>query len=269
MPELNIALFQAAPAFHSLGGALAELDMAMSVAANRGAQLLVTPELYLSGYGSAEAAQAAAQHLTSPDMQAASDLAARHNIGLVLGYPERKGSELFNSAGVFDRKGRLLHNYRKVALPNDFERGCFQAGTGPQVFDFEGVRCSVVICYDVEFPELPRRVALAGAELLIVPTALRARWRVVSDCVIPTRAYENAMFVAYCDYAAHGPQPVFSGAGAICAPDGSRLNTASEPHGLLFATIDTDAAAARRADFDFLEDLKTLNTANGPLVHDA
>ena len=138
-----------------------------------------TPELYLSGYGSAEAAKEAAQHVTSPVIQAASHIAARHGVGLVLGYPERSNGKLYNSAAVFDGQGQLLHNYRKLALPNDFERGCFHSGTGPQVFEFEGVRCSVVICYDAEFPELPRHAALAGAELLIVPTALRARWRFV------------------------------------------------------------------------------------------
>ena len=266
MPELTIALFQAAPDFHTSDRALAALDDALSRAARSGARLLVTPELYLSGYGRADAVRAAAQQVTSPGIQAASLLAARHGIGLVLGYPERSDKEYFNSAVVFDGQGRLLHNYRKMALPNDFERSCFCSGTGPQVFEFEGVRCSVVICYDVEFPEIPRRAALAGAELIIVPTALRARWRFVSDCIVPARAYENAMFVAYCDYAAHGPKPVYSGASAICAPDGSRLKTGSAQNGLLLATIDTDAVATRKADFDFLESLKELNTLNRPLI---
>ncbi|MGB3147824.1 MAG: nitrilase-related carbon-nitrogen hydrolase, partial [Paracoccaceae bacterium] len=211
----------------------------------------------------ADAARSAAQHVTSPVIRAAAELAIRHGIGLVLGYPELDDERLFNSAAVFDKKGRLVHNYRKVTLPNDFERSCFLTGTGPQVFEFEGVRCSVVICYDVEFPELPRQVALAGAELLIVPTALRACWRVVSECLVPTRAYENGIYVAYCDYSAVGVKPQFSGSSAICGPNGKSVSGHVDSHGLILGRIDTEAAGSHRSEFDFLEDLKKLNKATG------
>lgn len=255
MTQLNIALFQAAPGARTVDRALADLDAAMRRAIDRKADLLVTPELYLSGYGDASTAIAAAQGANSEVLSAAAQMAAYHGIGLVLGYPERDGVNLFNSAAVFDRRGVQLHNYRKVALPNDFERGCFQSGNGPQVFEFEGVRCSVVICYDVEFPELPRRAAKLGAELLIVPTALRRIWRIVSDSVVPTRAYENAMFVAYCDYARHSSESEFSGASAVCGPDGARRTVETGQSGMVFSSINTDEIARHRMEFDLLSDL--------------
>lgn len=258
MPQLNIALFQARHAFRSGDEALADLDNAMSRAVDAGASLLVTPELYLSGYGDSDAACALAQDRGSSVLRSAGQLAARHGVGLVLGYPERNSGFHFNSAAVFDRSGRLISNYRKVALPNDFERGCFMPGTGPEVFEFEGVRCSVLICYDVEFPELVRRSAVLGAELLLVPTALRARWRFVSDAVVPARAYENAMYVAYCDFAADGPQPLFSGASTICGPDGRHINKATGPEGVVLAKIDTGEITRRKADFDLMQDLNQL-----------
>lgn len=255
MANLNIALFQAAPGPRAADRALTDLDAAMRRAVGRRAELLVTPELFLSGYGNAEAASRNAQDRASPVLQAAAQLSAYHGIALLLGYPERDGAKLFNSAIVFDSRGATIHNYRKVALPNDFERGCFESGEGPGVFELGGVRCSTVICYDVEFPELPRRVAKLGAELLIVPTALRRKWRIVSDSVVPTRAYENAMFVAYCDYARHGSESEFSGASAVCGPDGARRTVETGQPGMVFSSIDTDEIARHRMEFDLLSDL--------------
>lgn len=266
MTLLTLALFQARPAFHSADEALATLNSAMSRAAAAGADMLVTPELYLSGYGSAAAARGAAQDLGSQTLHAAAQIAAEHRIGLVLGYPERCGRALYNSAAVFGRDGRLISNYRKVALPNDFERDCFVPGIGPEAFEFEGVRCSVLICYDIEFPELARRAALLGTELLLVPTALRAKWRFVSDAIVPSRAYENAMFVGYCDFAAEASNSQFSGASSICAPDGQHLCRATGPEDLILATIDTTAVQQRKSDFDFLQDLKGIGCATSPIA---
>jgi predicted amidohydrolase len=265
MPLLNLALFQARPAFRSADEALSDLDSAMSRASAAGADMLVTPELYFSGYGSADAVRAAAQVQRSASLRAAEDLAARHCIGLVLGYPEKFGCALHNSAAVLDRKGQLISNYRKVALPNAFERDCFTPGTGPEAFDFEGVRCSVLICYDVEFPELARRTALLRTELLLVPTALRSKWRLVSEAIVPSRAYENAMFIGYCDFAAGESNSHFSGTSTICAPDGQHLCRATGPEDLVLATIDTAAVHRRKSDFDFLQDLKRIELAVPPI----
>lgn len=258
MPDLKIALFQAKHDFRSEPEALADLDLAMAQAAASGAKLLVTPELFRSGYGDTQTVRGAAQNQDTL-LHAASRLAAQHRVGLVLGYPEAISGSCFNSAAVFDRSGIKIGNYRKVALPNAFERECFVAGTGPDVFDFEGVRCSVLICYDIEFPELARRAAKLGAELLLVPTALRAKWRFVSDAIVPARAYENALFVAYCDYAADGDEPVFSGASTVCAPTGAHICSSTGPEEIIVATIDTAAIADRKSDFDFLRDLETYD----------
>jgi nitrilase len=182
-----------------------------------------------------------------------------------MGYPEESGRALHNSAAVFDRDGHLIGNYRKVALPNDFERDCFTPGTGPELFEFEGVRCSVLICYDIEFPELARRAAQLGAELLLVPTALRAKWRFVSDSIVPSRAYENAMFIGYCDFAADESNSQFSGTTSICAPDGQHLSRATGPEDLVLATIDTAVAHLRKSDFDFLLDLERFQLESRPI----
>jgi predicted amidohydrolase len=269
MPLIKLALFQARPAYRTVEQALADLEKAVSEAALSGAQLVITPELFLSGYGNGEAVRNMAQPSNSPVLSAVARIAARHRVGLVLGYPEQDGTRLYNNAIVFDQVGKCLHTYRKTALPNDFERSCFSTGVGPSVFEFMDVRCSVVICYDIEFPELARRAATGGAELLIVPTALRKSWRIVSDCVVPTRAYENGMFVAYCDFAYYGNTPEFSGASTVCAPNGAHLIRNNGCEGLLIAEVETDAVSIRRNEFDFLKHLPALAGGLDPEIDPA
>ena len=264
MPQVTLALFQARPAFRTVEQALEDTGTAASEAVRRGAHLLITPELFLCGYGDTQAVQTMAQPRNSAIMEDFARIAARHGIGLVLGYPERDGARLYNSAAVFSRNGERLHDYRKTTLPNDFERGCFATGLGPGVFEFMDMRCSVVICYDIEFPELARRAAERGADLLLVPTALRASWRVVSDSVVPARAYENGMFVAYCDFARQASGASFSGASTVCAPNGAALVRNDGQAGLLIATVDTDAVASRRREFDFLAHLPSLTSRLDP-----
>lgn len=262
MSKLTLGLYQARPAFHSIDDALALLDQWLANAASQGVDMLVSPELFLCGYGSAKAVRASAQEQGSPCLNSVGKLVAHYGIGLVLGYPEKSGADFYNSAAVFDRRGMMISNYRKIALPNAFERSCFTAGSEAVLFDFDGIRCSVLICYDIEFPELVRRSARLGAELLLVPTALREKWRFVSDTIVAARAYENAMFIGYCDFSSEAFELQFSGASSICAPDGTQICQASGSEGLIIGQIDTRAVRDRKSDFDFLNDLDRLSIQN-------
>jgi len=81
------------------------------------------------------------------------------------------------------------------------ERACFTAGSELTVFTIEGRRVALLICYDVEFPEAVRAVAATGAEVVIVPTALSEDWPFVARKMVPTRAFENGMFLLYANHA--------------------------------------------------------------------
>ena len=176
-------------------------------------------------------------------------------------YPERTEAGVFNSSVVFGPSGATLHNYRKVDLANDYERGCFLRGRALHVFDIGGVSCAVLICYDIEFPEMARRAAEMGAELLIVPTALGQKWRIVSDCLVPVRAYENGIFVAYCNLAAEDEPRRFAGLSTICGPDGKPVLRADDRPGLFTAAIDTDEIGRVRNELNFLPDLALLRAS--------
>ena len=74
----------------------------------------------------------------------------------------------------------------------------------PEIFEIGGLKAALLICYDVEFPESVRALALAGAELVIVPTALMQPFDVVAKTIVPARAYENQLFVAYANRCGSG-----------------------------------------------------------------
>jgi predicted amidohydrolase len=262
MTKLNVALMQASSTSCSPEQALTDLGAEMSRAAGLGADVLITPELYLSGYGNLVETAERAQPRASPLLRQAGKLAAQHGLSLVLGYPESTGAGIYNSAVIFDSRGAEVRNYRKINLPNDYERSSFVHGTAAQVFDIAGVRCAVLICYDVEFPELARMTAEMGAELLIVPTALGLKWRIVSDSLIPVRAYENGMFVAYCNFGSDEPVPRFVGLSTICGPDGQVLASAGHAPNLIIATIETDRIREVRSQLNFLPDAARMRAAD-------
>ncbi|MFR9727953.1 nitrilase-related carbon-nitrogen hydrolase [Saccharopolyspora sp. MS10] len=139
-------------------------------AAARGAGVVVLPELVTSGYRLASAAEAASVAIGRDDPLFAEWGRAAPESVVVGGFCERGADGLLhNSAAVVDR-GELVAVYRKTHLWDE-EKSLFTPGSAPPpVLDTSRGRIGVLICYDLEFPELTRKLALEGAELLAVPT---------------------------------------------------------------------------------------------------
>jgi predicted amidohydrolase len=152
-----------------LDGNLERLRAAIIEAASAGAQLIVLPELATSGYVFTGRSEAAAGALTRDDPRWASlEAVIPEGIVVVLGYAESDGERLFNTAVVLGAGGRLA-DYRKSHLWG-IEKSVFDAGpTAGIIVDVPFGRLGVAICYDSEFPEVPRRLALAGADVLALP----------------------------------------------------------------------------------------------------
>ena len=156
----------------------------------------------------------------------------------------------YNSAALFDRTGSLVLNYRKIHLWSSYEQDVFTPGglEDLKVVTLDGnYKVGIQICFDIEFPEPARVLALKGAELLIVPTALGAgpADSLTPRCFIPTRAQENHVFIAYSNFPyeakKEGQQKGFleyCGQSAIVGPDGADLQRAAETgEALLFASF--------------------------------
>jgi len=112
-----------------------------------------------------------------------------------------------------------------------------------------GQKIGLLICYDIEFPEPARRLALAGADILLVPTAQMAPYTQVAKHVIPARAYENQVYLAYANHSGTDDGLDYVGLSSICGPDGAVLAAAGKSEELLYATVDTaHHKAVRKAD---------------------
>ncbi|MFJ3763062.1 nitrilase-related carbon-nitrogen hydrolase [Streptomyces sp. NPDC090080] len=135
------------------------------------ADILVLPELSTSGYvfGSAEEARHSALTASDPFFNELAVILAGTSTVVVLGFCEDGGDNLYNSAAVLDASG-VRTVYRKTHLW-DREKLFFTPGNhAPPAVDTPHGRIGVLICYDLEFPEMPRQLALAGADLIAVPT---------------------------------------------------------------------------------------------------
>ncbi|UGY90351.1 carbon-nitrogen hydrolase family protein [Streptomyces gobiensis] len=256
MTPLRTALYQGpggVPA--STADSLAALGRAARRAADAGARLLVTPELSLTGYALGSAVPELAEPADGPGAQAVAQIAAEHSLAIAYGYPERDGAAVYNSAQLIGPHGTRLANYRKTHLFGEFEAAHFRAGQDPIVqTELDGVRLGLLICYDVEFPETVRAHALAGTELLLVPTALMRPYEFVPQTLLPTRAWESQLYIAYANR--YGPEGEFTFAGLSClaAPDGTVRTRAGTGEDLVIADADPAFLAASRAGNTYLTD---------------
>ena len=218
--------------------------------AARGADLLVAPELFLTGYNIGEAAlQAAAEPSDGESAAQAAAIARAQHTALLYGYPERgDDGRLYNSAQLIGPDGARLANYRKTHLFGDAERALFAPGQTPFVLARVGaMQVGVLICYDVEFPEMVRGLAARGAQLIAVPTAAMQPYTFVPRMMVPVRAFENQVFVAYANRCGTEDGMEYVGESCIAAPDGTVLARAGLGEALPTATLDDAGMAASRA----------------------
>ncbi|MGE6785827.1 carbon-nitrogen hydrolase family protein [Ensifer adhaerens] len=255
---MKLAALQMQSAAGDVAANLDRIARAAAEAAAQGATLLLTPELGVTGYGAGEALTALAEAPDGAIVQRLKAISAETGIALIAGFAERDGSDVYNSAVYVDGDAAPVV-YRKSHLYGDYERSIFRAPQpSTRLFQHRGVTCGMLICYDVEFPENVRRLALAGAEAVLVPTALPAGWSgsFIAEHMIQTRAFENQVFVAYINH--HGSDPLFSYAGLsrIAAPDGQLLARAgSGEEAMLLVDIDPKTYAISRLENTYLGDL--------------
>jgi len=220
--------------------------------------LVLLPELFACGYNIGDAVTRRAEPRDGPFARAMSDLARRYDTALCYGYAECAGDTVHNSALCLDATGRPVANHRKLLLPPGFEADHFAPGRDATLFDLGPFRCGLLICYDVEFPENVRHLAAAGAELILVPTALGAEWGVVSDHLVPARAFENGVFVAYADNSGSQNGLAYFGGSCVAGPRGEVLARTERGPGIAAATLTHAAVASAQERLPYLRDRASL-----------
>ncbi|NQD90547.1 carbon-nitrogen hydrolase family protein [Paenarthrobacter sp. CM16] len=252
-----LSVLQANASVMDVDANLQTIDDAAQRASQAGAAVLLTPELFPVGYAPLRL-HAELDPATLPGIRGRlAEIARRHTIGLVYSLPAVANDEdaWHITATLLDASGAEVLNYAKVHLFGEEERKAFVAAQEPPaVVDFNGVRTSMLICYDVEFPEAVRAAATRGAELLLVPTALSAGFDNVPQVLIRARALESQLNVAYANHSGHEDVYTFLGGSVVAGPDGSLLAAAGDGATLLFAEVGTGTVKAARDEVPYLRE---------------
>lgn len=223
---------------------------AVERAADAGAEVVVLPELTTTGGSFADAAEATARSepLTGPTTEGLRALSDRHQIVLAAGFCEASGLERpYNSALLFDR-GDLLGSYRKTHLW-DREKVLFCPGDEPPKVHATSLgRVGMVVCYDLEFPEVTRRLAVDHAQIVAAP----ANWpllpkppgeRPIEIAKAQAAAAQNKIFVAIADRVGSDRGLPWTGGSVICDVSGYLVaEAATGKPDVVWADLDLAAA---------------------------
>jgi predicted amidohydrolase len=254
---MRIALYQCQSQPLDVEGNLARLQARAREAAQWDVELLVLPEMFLSGYNiGAGVARNLAQASDGANAEQVAQIAQQSGLAILYGYPELdEQGNVYNSVQLIDRTGTRLGNYRKTHLFGDADRAMFSEGErAPAVFEFNGWKLGLLICYDLEFPENARRLAAAGAELILVPTANMVPYGFIAEVTVRSRAFENQCYVAYANYCGKEMDFEYCGLSSIAGADGQQIAKAGRDEALIVGTLDKATLASARSAFTYLND---------------
>jgi len=276
-PPLRVALVQ-----HACGeDRVKNLDTTIDgirQAAARGARLVLLQELHLTPYFCQQENTRyfdLAEPIPGPSSERLATAAREHGVVIVTSLFERRAAGLYhNTAVVLERDGRLAGRYRKMHIPDDpgyYEKFYFTPGDlGFEPIDTSVGRLGVLVCWDQWFPEAARLMALAGAELLVYPTAIgwspeddqaeKDRQRDAWVTVQRAHAVANGLPVLACNRVGHEPDPSggsgiqFWGSSFITGPQGEILAMAEGQATVLTADVDLARGEAVRRIWPYLRD---------------
>jgi predicted amidohydrolase len=252
----RVAAWQCLPGPLDVAGNLRRLDAVCASAAVRQVEVLVTPEMFTSGYAiTLGEVLRFAEDAGGPTEAAVAEIARRHGLAIVYGHPERApGGGAYNAATMIGPDGVVRGRHRKVHLYGDVDRGQFVANPArPAAFGFRESRVGMLICYDVEFPESVRSLAVDGARIVFVPTANMVGCEEVQEVLVRARACENNCGVVYANYCGADEVFEYNGLSMICGPRGEVLAQAkAQAEELVIADVPGESPgtylADRRAD---------------------
>ncbi|MBP1994789.1 carbon-nitrogen family hydrolase [Paenibacillus eucommiae] len=217
--------------------------------------ILMFPEMWNTGYALEEIHQLAdkAGERTKAFI---SEFAAKHGVHVIAGsIAEKQGEHVRNTVYIFDREGKETAEYSKIHLFRLMEEEKYLT-EGEQIgsFELEGIPAGVMICYDIRFPELARKLALGGARILFVPAEWPNprlhHWRTL----LMARAIENQMYVVSCNRVGKSGSTEFFGHSMVINPWGEVLVEGGEAEEILQATFELSEVDQVRSRIPIFED---------------
>ncbi|KAB2541184.1 nitrilase [Salipiger aestuarii] len=234
---MKLALYQGPVQSGATEAGFATIRRQLAASAAAGASMLVMPELYLPGYNHPDHHRDLSQPRGGAWETRLAAMARDAGCGLTIGWAERDGDAVYNAATAFGSDGKVLGHYRKVQLFGPMERASFQPGDGFCSFDLGGVKCTLLICYDIEHAAHVTALAARGVTLFLVPTANPQGFEHVQRLLVPARAAELNVTVAYANYCGEDAGLAFGGCSVIAGPLGAVLAQAGAQETLLMTDI--------------------------------
>ena len=251
MRQLNIAVVQMEPQLGKLEANVGKMaDMIANIATQQAVDLIVFPELSVTGYEGGSRFSQFAQRVPGAVTNILGQHASEFGIYVLIGMAEKEKVEtvLYNSAVLIGPDGAPVGTYRKVHLPAE-ERLVFRPGYKIAPIETEVGVIGVVLGWDLAFPEVARNLVLEGAEVLVVPAAWQAQESDMWRTLLVSRAYENGVFVAAANRIGEEPSYTFAGQSAVLSPRGEVLAALEEPEeGYVMVRLDMDEVRQVRED---------------------
>ena len=234
-----------------------------------GAEIVALPELFSTPYFctvekfTAEFSEEAA----GPTYQFLKNLSTKLKVTIVGGsIHEKAGNKFYNTALVFDSSGQELGRYRKTHIPHDdgfYEKNFFEPGdTGFTIFEANGVKFGVLICYDQWFPEAARALVLAGADIIFYPTAIgsvahleqkEGNWQEAWENVMRGHAIANGTHVVAINRVGTEGSSTFWGGSFVCDAFGKTLFRAGIGEEVRVVSVDLSQNQLVRNGWGFLK----------------
>ncbi|MHA6483947.1 carbon-nitrogen family hydrolase [Paenibacillus sp. strain BS8-2] len=217
--------------------------------------VLLFPEMWNTGYA-LEEIEGLADVEGARTVEMLSAFSKKHGVYIVGGsIAEKRENGVYNTMLAFDREGNRIGDYSKIHLFRLMaEEKHLQAGDKPGSLTIEDAEAGMMICYDIRFPELARKLALGGAKLLFVaaewPNPRLHHWRTL----LTARAIENQMYVIACNRMGQSGETSFFGHSIVIDPWGEIIAEAGEDEMVLFADIDLSLVDDVRTRIPVFED---------------
>jgi len=207
---------------------LKKIENFVEKAKNQSADLIVFPELSLTGYVVRDQIYELAETIPGPSTQVIEKIAEKTQTYIVFGMPElseKTQATIYNTAVLVGPKG-YIGKYRKMYLPTHSvfeEKRYFRPGYQAVAFDTEIGKIGLIICYDIFFPEVSRLTRLKGAQLIVCISASPAVRKTFFEILTAARAIENTAFLAYVNLVGIENGLQFWGGSRLIAPNGKVL----------------------------------------------
>ncbi len=261
MKPVGLLLAQTGPKVGNKERNLRQISEQAAKARKKNVDLLIFPELHLTGYTMRDEVSHMAEPIPGPSTRKVESVAKEHSVHIIFGMPEESEVKgvIHNTAVLVGPKG-LIGRYRKIHLPTHSvfeERRYYRPGQEAPVFKTTLGTIALNICYDLYFPELTRLQALQGAQLVICISASPGLRRRFFEGFCLSRAMENAVYLAYVNRVGIEEGLQFWGGSRVIAPNGSVLAQCKyDVEEFQTCKVDLDEVSRARAFIPTIKDLE-------------